>query len=178
MFIGFADGGDGVGIDAEETRGEFAGGVWVIAVDDGGGGGDACGVVGMAAAEGAESADEAGGFCALGPGEGVCFVEGEEVESGVVEEFDVALACEEKFELFDVGEEDAWLATGAAHFFAGADFFGGIDCFAAIFGAIGGEFGFVVGAGGALWEANAGDFVGFFGCLADIHAEGDAGPGE
>ena len=53
----------------------MTGSLWILAVHDGGGSGDARGVAGVGMAERPQTPDEAGGFRTQRAGEGVRFVE-------------------------------------------------------------------------------------------------------
>ena len=96
-------------------------------VHDGGGGGDANGAVSIRAAEHAQPPNETRGFGAQRTSEGVRFVEHQMVQPSAGEQLDILLPGEQQFQLLNVGEQNARLATGCPHRFAGADLFGGID---------------------------------------------------
>lgn len=62
----------------------------------------------------------------MGPGERVCLVEHQEVETRVREEFDITLSGEQQLQLLGVREQDARLAAGPPHHLARADLLGGM----------------------------------------------------
>ena len=177
-FVGLLDGRD-VGLGhSKETRCELSGGRRVVLVDDGGRGCDTDGVAGVSPAVGAEAADEAGGLGALCPGEGMGFVEDEEVEARVGKKLDVALPGEQQLELLDVGQQDARLPARSAHHLSGAGLLEGVDGVAATFCAYLGQLRLVVGPRGAGREPDPCNRVVLLGRLADVHAKRDACTGE
>lgn len=72
------------------------------------------------------------------------FVEDQKIQACSSEQFDIPLAGEQQFELFDVGEQNPRLTARATHFLTRADFFGRVDGVTAVFRSEGSEFGFVI----------------------------------
>jgi hypothetical protein len=125
---------------------------------------------------GAEPTDQTRGFRSLSSRESVGFVEDQKIQACSGEQFDIPLAGEQQFKLFDVGEQNPWLTSRATHFVARADFFRRVNSVAAMFRPEGSKFGFVVGAGRA-WR-HAGTRSRVVRCLANVHAKTDAGAGQ
>ncbi len=112
-------------VHAEETPREVHGRTVVArGVSDGRGGGHVADLVRILAAEGAQAPDEAGRLGALGPAEGVGLVEDQELEWGAGEDADILAAGQQQLQLFDVRQQDAWLPALSAHRLSARPFLG------------------------------------------------------
>ena len=163
---------------AEEPRREVAGGIGLLAIHDGGGGGDASGVRGIRSAERPQSPHQARGFGAECAGEGMRFVEHEVVQPCVGEQFHVLLAGEQQLQLLHVGEQDARLTARRPHRFPRAQLFRGIDRLAGGVASRAFHAGAVVRPGGTRRQPNAGHLRLPFRRLPDVQPERDAGTGQ
>ena len=166
------------GGDAEEARRERARGRRFPVIDDGRRGGDAGGVIRLGGAERAQAPDQAGGLRAKRAGEGMRFVEHQEVEPRRGEQLDVLLAGEQQLQLLHVGEQHPRLPARRAHHLPRADFLGRVHGLAAALALRPPQPRLVVGPRGAGPQPDAGH-VGFaLRRLADVDAERNAGAGQ